>query len=510
MSNILEVKNLTKIYPGGILANHNVNFSVKEGEIHALVGENGAGKSTLMKMLFGMEEITDGEIYYKGQKVNFTSSKDAIEQGIGMVHQHFMLVPSLTVAENLVLGIERKKGIFIDKKKCVKETEDIAKKYNFNIDANRRVRDISIGMKQKLEILKVLYRNAKVIILDEPTAVLTPQETEELFVQLLNLKDQGFTIIFISHKLNEVKRLSDRLTILKSGKTMGTYNVDELSEEQISKLMVGREIKLKYDKSIKTPKEKLLTVNNIHYTDKFGVKKVDGASFTVKDSEVLGIAGVEGNGQSETIEIIAGLLHHDQGTVVLNGKDVTNMSVKERRDSGMSHIAEDRMTTGCASELSVKDNIISTDVDTFVNKMGLLKGKEIENHSLELIKNYKVLTSSSSRAIKSLSGGNIQKVIVAREFESDSNVLLVNQPTRGVDVGAIEFIHKKILEKREEGKGIILVSADLTELIGLSDRIIVFYKGKVVAHIDNSINVTEEELGLYMLGLKQSTTKDLN
>lgn len=510
MSNILEVKNLTKIYPGGILANHNVNFSIKEGEIHALVGENGAGKSTLMKMLFGMEEITDGEIFYKGEKVNFTSSNDAIEQGIGMVHQHFMLVPSLTVAENLVLGIERKKGIFIDKKRCIKETEEIAQKYNFNIDANKKVRDISIGMKQKLEILKVLYRNAKVIILDEPTAVLTPQETEELFVQLLNLKAEGFTIIFISHKLNEVKRLSDRLTILKMGKTIGTYNVDELSEEEISTLMVGREVKLKYEKTVMEPKETLLTVKNVQYTDKFGVKKVDGASFSVKDSEILGIAGIEGNGQSEVIEIIAGLLKGEEGTVALKGEDITNISVKQRREMGLSHIAEDRMTTGCASDLSVKDNIISTNAEEFVNKMGLLTGRKIENHSNELIKKYKVKTSNGDRTMKSLSGGNIQKVIVAREFESNSKVLLVNQPTRGVDVGAIEFIHKKILEKREEGKGIILVSADLTELIGLSDRIIVFCKGKVVGHIDNSVNVSEEELGLYMLGLKESSKESLS
>ena len=504
MSNILEVKNLTKVYSGGILANHDVNFSVKEGEIHALVGENGAGKSTLMKMLFGMEEITSGEIYYKGEKVNFTSSKDAIDQGIGMVHQHFMLVPSLTVAENLVLGIESKKGIFIDKNKCIRETTEIAEKYNFKIDASKIVRDISIGMKQKLEILKVLYRNAKIVILDEPTAVLTPQECEELFVQLLNLKKMGFTVIFISHKLNEVKRLSDRLTVLKAGKTIGTYNSDELSEEEISKLMVGRDVKLSYEKPSITPEKEVLKVSNINYTDKFGIKKVDNVAFSVSDSEILGIAGIEGNGQSETIEIIAGLLKGETGTVILNDKDITNMSVSKRRDSGMSHIAEDRMTTGCAPELTVSENIISTSISSFSNKFGFLKGKVVENHALEMIEKYKVLTSSSKRDIKSLSGGNIQKVIVGREFEASSNMLLVNQPTRGVDVGAIEFIHKKILEKRKEGKAIILVSADLTELIGLSDRIIVFYKGKIVGNIDNSQRVEEEELGLYMLGLKSN------
>lgn len=505
MSTILEVKNLTKVYGGGILANHNISFSIEKGEIHALVGENGAGKSTLMKMLFGMEEITSGDIYFEGKKVNFESSKDAIECGIGMVHQHFMLVPSLTVAENLTLGIERKKGFIIDKKRCIKDTEDIAKKYKFNIDSKKKVRDISIGMKQKLEILKVLYRGAKVIILDEPTAVLTPQETEELFEQLINLKNQGFTIIFISHKLNEVKRLSDRLTVLKSGKSMGTYNVNELTEEEISKLMVGRQVSLKYNKKTNKPKNVFLEVKNLNYTDRFSVKRIDDVSFSIKNSEVLGIAGVEGNGQSEIIEVIAGLLKQDSGSIFYKSKDVTKTNVSHRRKMGISHVSEDRLSNGCAGELPLSDNFISTMSSEFTNSFGIINYKKVEKFTDGLINKFKVKTKNGKQVIKYLSGGNIQKAIVAREFSVNSDVLLVNQPTRGVDVGAIELIHEKILHMRDNNKSIVLVSADLTELIGLSDRIIVLYKGKIVGHIRDTKSITEQDLGLYMLGLKSDS-----
>ena len=509
MPDILEIKNLTKIYPGGVLANYNISFSVREGEIHALVGENGAGKSTLMKMLFGMEEITDGEIYFKGKKVNFSSSKEAIENGIGMVHQHFMLVPSLTVAENLTLGVEKHKGILVDKKQCIRDTEEIAKKYGFRIDAGKKVRDIGIEMKQKLEILKVLYRGAKVIILDEPTAVLTPQETEELFEQLLNLKKQGFTIIFISHKLNEVKYLCDRLTVLKSGRSIGTYDVDALSEEEISRLMVGRDVTLKYQKKELSPKEVRLKVEDIAYTDRFGTKILDGVSFKLKDSEILGIAGVEGNGPSEIIEVIAGLINADSGKVYFKDKDITNASIAERRKSGIAHVAEDRMTTGCAPELTVQENVISVTVDDFAGKAGILNQKQVRDYTDMLINDFKVKTKDGKQKLKALSGGNIQKAIVAREFQTESDVLLINQPTRGVDVGAIELIHQKVLEKREQGKAILLVSADLSELIGLSDRILVFYKGKIVGHVKDVSKITEQDLGLYMLGLKQDSAEEL-
>ncbi|KUO73976.1 MAG: ABC transporter ATP-binding protein [Clostridia bacterium BRH_c25] len=509
MANILEVKDLTKVYPGGILANYNINFSIKEGEIHALVGENGSGKTTLMKMLFGIEEITNGEIYYKGKKVAFESSKDAIKLGIGMVHQHFMLVPSLTVAENLTLGIEKKKGVFIDMKSCISAAEDISSKYNLRIDQYKRVRDISVSMKQKLEILKALYRGAELLILDEPTAVLTPQETEELFEQLLNLKKLGHTIIFISHKLDEIKHLCDRLTILKSGKCMGTYDVDELSQEEISKLMVGRDVVLNYNKEDTNPTKNVLEIKNLTYTDKFGIKKLNNISFNLKNSEVLGIAGIEGNGQNEIVSIITGLLDADSGTVIFTDQDITKIDIGKRRKLGISHVPEDRMMHGCAEGLSVSDNLISNVYKQFTNKINLLDFNEINEYSLKLIKKYDIKCSSPKQAIKGLSGGNIQKAIVAREFSVDTEVIIINQPTRGVDVGAMEFINDKILNMRNLGKSILLVSANLTELLGLSDRIIVLNKGKIVGQIKDLKNVTEEELGLYMLGLKKDSEDQL-
>lgn len=501
MGKVLEVKDLTKIYDGGILANHNVNFSVDEGEIHALVGENGAGKSTLMKMLFGLESITSGKVLINGEEVKFNSSKDAIEHGIGMVHQHFMLVGSLSVAENLTLGVKRR-GFIQDKNKAISETNNIAKRYNFEIDADKLVRDISVGMKQKLEILKVLYRGAKIIILDEPTAVLTPQETEELFEKLIELKKQGLTIIFISHKLNEVKELCDRVTILKNGKTRGTYFTKDVTEEDISRLMVGRDVVFEYSRKDVCNKENLLNVKDIEYTDFFGVKRLNGVSFNLSKGEIVGIAGVEGNGQSELIDVIMGTLKAEGGKITLKEKDILGKSTRDIRKSGVSYIPEDRLFNGCAEEMSVADNLIVNNIDTFTNKLGVINAKKVREHCNDLIKKYLVKTKDENQIIKGLSGGNIQKAIVAREFSAPSDLLVISQPTRGVDVGAIEFIHKKILEKREEGKGIVLVSADLSELIGLSDRILVMHKGEIVADLDNAIRVSEEELGLYMLGVK--------
>lgn len=506
---ILRVKDLTKIYPGGILANYQINFSVNEGEIHALVGENGAGKSTLMKMLFGIEEITSGEIYLKGKQVHFSSSRDAISHGIGMVQQHMMLVPSLTVAENLVLGIEQKKGVFVDYKKSVEETEKISKKYNLPVDATRRVRDISIGMKQKLEILKTMYRGAEIIILDEPTAVLTPQETEELFEQLLNLKKQGYTIIFISHKLNEVKYLCDRLTVLKGGRSIGTYNMADKTVEEISHLMVGRDVSLTYSKKETEFGERILQVRDLGYRDKFGTERLSGLSFSLRAGEVLGVAGVEGNGQKEAMDILTGNMKADGGSVQYKGRELSHMSVGEIRSLGISYISEDRNYNGCAPEMSVRDNLIATCLKRFTNRFGLLSAKEIDRCCSEWIQKFSVKTSGLSASIKSLSGGNVQKAIVAREFSNHSEIIVLNQPTRGVDIGAMEFIHEKILEMRDEKKSLVLVSADLTELKALSDRIIVFCQGKVVGLIEDVPNTTEEELGLYMLGLKQDPADKL-
>lgn len=502
MEHLLEVKDVTKIYEGGVLANHNVNFTVDEGEIHALVGENGAGKSTLMKMLYGLESITSGHIYMKGEELKLQSSKEAIEHGIGMVHQHFMLVDSLTGAENMMLGLD-KTSFVSNKKRDIQITDEVAKKYNFEIDASRRVRDMSVGMKQKLEILKILYRSAKLIILDEPTAVLTPQETEELFERLLELKGRGMTIIFISHKLNEVKRISDRITVLKGGVTKGTYLTKDVSEEDISNLMVGREISFEYDKDNVEPGEPVLKVEDLVYVDKFKIPKLSGVSLKVCKGEIVGIAGVEGNGQSELISIITGNMRALEGKISLNGKEITHESVTNIRKNGMSHVPEDRMIEGCAPEMSLQENLIVSNIDTFANKFGMVQAGKVKEHCQEQIREFMVKTKDENQSIGSLSGGNIQKAIVAREFKAPSDLLVLNQPTRGVDVGAISFIHSKILEMRSHNKAVLLSSADLNELISLSDRILVMHKGKIVGALSNTPKVTEQELGLYMLGLKK-------
>lgn len=502
MGHLLELKNVTKIYEGGILANHNVNFSVDEGEIHALVGENGAGKSTLMKIIFGMESITSGQMYLRGEEVNFSSSKDAIHAGIGMVHQHFMLVESMSGEDNLMLGY-KDASFRINKRQDVETLKTVAEKYNFSIDSQKRVKDMGVGMKQKLEILKILYRGARILILDEPTAVLTPQETKELFERLIDLKKQGMTIIFISHKLDEVKKISDRITVLKGGKTRGTFLTSDITEEEISNKMVGRIISFEYDKKEMVSEKQLLRVEDLHYKDRFGVRKLDGVSMEVSDKEIVGIAGVEGNGQNQLIEIITANLHPSSGKIIFKDRDITGKTVHEVRNAGMSYVPEDRMYNGCAASMNIMENLIVSNVDSFANKAKLLNRNRIVEYSRRLIREFKVKTKDENQPIKSLSGGNIQKAIIAREFCADSDLLVLDQPTRGIDVGAISFIHHKILEMRELGKGILLVSADLNELIALSDRILVMYKGKIVASLDNKEKISDQELGLYMLGIKK-------
>ena len=503
---ILRVKDLTKVYPGGVVANHNVNISIDEGEIHALIGENGAGKSTLMKMLFGMTLPTSGEIFVHGKKVSFTSSNDAIKSGIGMVHQHFMLVPSLTVAENLILGKEIQNGGFLKKEEAIRVTEEISKKYNLNVNANDKVEDISLAMKQKLEILKALYRGAKILILDEPTAVLTPQETDELFEQLKLLRENGYTIIFISHKLHEVKELCNRLTVLRDGKTMGTYSVSELSEQEISKLMVGRDVDLNIEKTPRDFKDVVLSVKNLEYTNSFNKKVLDKVSFTVRQGQILGVAGIEGNGQYELISSIVGAINDIKGEINLKGKDISKLNILTRQEMGISHVSEDRMIYGSAPKLSIEDNAISKIyASKELNRKGLRDLKKVKSFTENLVKEFKVKHDNIKQSIKDLSGGNIQKVIVGREFLYNPKLLIVNQPTRGIDVGAIEFIRHKILEMRENKKAILLVSADLGEVLSLSDSIIIMSEGKIVGYIDDASNVTEEELGLYMLGIKKDS-----
>lgn len=507
---ILEARKITKVYPGGVVANHEVQLDIYEGEIHALVGENGAGKSTLMKMLFGMTSPTSGEILIKGESVQFASSKCAIAKGIGMVHQHFMQVPSMTVAENLILGAEPRKNGLVDRRQAVKITEELSKAYNLTVDAKAQVENISLAMRQKLEILKALYRGAKILILDEPTAVLTPQETEELFEQLKLLREKGHTIIFISHKLNEVKELCNRMTILRDGKTMGTYEISDLSEQEISRLMVGRDVNLNMEKSEPQFGKTVVSVKDLVYVNQFGKKKVDHVSFSIREGQILGIAGIDGNGQSELVELIVGALKQSAGQIHLKGKDISKLPILKRQEAGISHVSEDRMRYGSAPKLSLEDNAISKIYYTNELKShGLLSNKKIAAFTEKILKDFKVKYDHNKQSIGELSGGNIQKLIVGREYEYNPELLIINQPTRGVDVGAIEFIRKKILDMRERRKAILLVSADLSEILSLSDSILVMHEGKIVGYIEDAKTATENELGLYMLGVKQDSKEKL-
>ncbi|MCI9439737.1 MAG: ABC transporter ATP-binding protein [Ruminococcus sp.] len=521
---ILSMKNITKIYSNGVLANSHVDFSVGSCEIHALLGENGAGKSTLMKVLFGIEQPDEGTIGFLGKQVKIGSSDDALKLGIGMVHQHFKLVPSLTVAENIVLGKEPKKHGFLDRKKAVEITKELSERFRFDVDPSACVQDLSVGKKQKVEILKALYRDVKLLILDEPTAVLTPQETEELFEQLNKLREAGLTIIFISHKLNEVKQICQRITIMRHGKSVGTYDVAGLTVEDISRLMVGRDIILDIDKKAAKPKEARLFVKDLSCKNEAGRQSLDGISFSVRSGEILGIAGVEGSGQEELVELITGMKPLDQHggeirlrAVLPNGNEVESepvsvrgLSVKQIRQKGISYIPEDRMIYGCAGHVSIRENLISSIYDSKEINSGLfLNQKKIGQWVHNAVENYDIRCDSALDEIGMLSGGNMQKVIVAREFSTNPAVLIADQPTRGVDVGAIEFIHRKIVEIRDQGCAVLLVSADLNEVLELSDSILVMCQGKISGYFPFAKKVSEEELGYYMLGVKKQPEEEL-
>ncbi|MCI8418251.1 MAG: ABC transporter ATP-binding protein [Lachnospiraceae bacterium] len=504
------MNHIMKIYSNGVVANEDVSIELEKGEIHALLGENGAGKSTLMKVLFGIESPDEGQIILNGQEITIKSPQDAISKGIGMVHQHFMLVPSLTVAENIILGVEPKKGgLFIDMDRAVSVADEIAQKYNFDIDVKSKVEEIPVGIKQKVEILKALYRGADILILDEPTAVLTPQETDELFVQLEKLRDSGHTIIFISHKLDEIKRICNRATIMRSGRSMGTYEVKDISTEDMSRLMVGRDVVLTFEKEAAKPSAVQLKVRNLSVRNGQGVLKVDDLSFDLRGGEILGIAGVEGNGQSELIDSITGLNKSYKGQISVKGTNIEKHSIKDIRELKLAHIPEDRMTSGCAGNLNILENLFSNQyTDPAYSGKIMLKMKRIQERSNELIKEYLVKCKSFRQNVAMLSGGNIQKVIVAREFSTGPDIIIANQPTRGVDVGAAEFIRRRLLEFRDKGCAVLLVSADLNEVFSLSDRLAVMYKGKFSGMFMDVAAVTEEELGQYMLGLKHQEEQE--
>lgn len=508
---ILEMRGVTKVYSNGFVANKDINFSVEEGEIHALVGENGAGKSTLMKVLFGVETPEEGQILLKGEPIKIDSPLTAIKYGIGMVHQHFMLVPSLTVAENMVLGMEpTKKGLFSLEESC-KMVSEIASKYQFDIDPIAKVEDLPVGTKQKVEILKALLRGAKILILDEPTAVLTPQETKELFVQLKKMKKMGHTIIFISHKLQEIIELCDRLTVLRLGKCMGTKKVEGITEQEISRLMVGRDVVLTIEKDRPSPKESVLKVRNVTLRKKGSNKNIlNDVSFSVRSGEILGIAGVEGNGQRELSDLITGMDMLQSGTIWVGNVDISGKTVREIRDLGVANISEDRMTYGAVADASVEENLISDRYQRPEYNKGLLfNQKYLEESCNDLIRQYLVKCDDKDQEVGMLSGGNIQKVVVAREFSSEPKLIIANQPTRGIDVGATEFIRNKLVELRTKGAAVLLISADLNEVLEVSDSIIVMNGGEIVAYLADNKKVTEEELGEYMLGVKRMTPDEI-
>ncbi len=501
---LLEMKEITKVYPNGVVANEKINFSAEKGEIHALMGENGAGKSTLMKILFGVEQPESGEIYLRGEKVSINSPLEAIDLGIGMVHQHFMLVDHLTVMENIILGMEPKNGLFINLDEARKQVLAASEKYNFKLDPDEKVMHLNVSQKQKVEILKVLIRGAEILIMDEPTAVLTPQETQELFVQLKELKASGHTIIFISHKLKEITDICDRMTIMRSGKEVGSYDVAGVTTDQISSLMIGRDFVKEIKKDKAKPENVVLDVTNLSAFNEEGIEVVKDLSVRVREGEILGIAAVEGNGQRELLDAITGLGLYASGEVRICGEEVkTKNTTLERRQQGLVHIPEDRFTYGVMSNESVRDNMISNIYNTKeYNKGVFLDSKKIDKLVADLIVEYEVKTDSPNTPVKMLSGGNVQKVVAAREMSFPMKLLVADQPTRGIDVGTADFIHRRIIELRDEKVGVILSSADINEVLELSDSLIVMYNGIITGYFKDTKGLTEEELGLYMLGLK--------
>ncbi len=509
---ILELKDIAKVYDNGVVANKKISVGFRKGEIHAIVGENGAGKSTLMKIIFGLEKPTSGQILFEGKEVSFASPLDSIAIGIGMVHQHFMLVPSFTVLQNIVLGDEPTRFSFIDSRKSKKKAEELAKQYNFQLSMDEKVEKLSVGMKQKVEILKLLYKGAKVLILDEPTAVLTPQETEQLFVELKKFKENGHTIIFISHKLNEVKEISDRISVIRKGELISTHNTNEVSLESISELMIGRRVEYEYSNIKKDVKDKqaILKMNNVTL-ESGKIRLLDDINLVANSGEILGVVGVEGNGQSELVEVLFGYKKPKTGTIDVNGVSLLNKKIKDIREKGkVAYIPEDRMRQGIASTASIAENMISSfyDKKEFNHKL-FMNHKAINELSETLIDRYSVVCQSKDTEIGSLSGGNIQKVVVARECYANPELLIAEQPTRGVDVGSASFIHERLIELRNNNKAILLLSADLGEALAVSDKIIVMYDGQIVGFFNDLSGVTESELGLYMLGIKKQDKKEI-
>jgi ABC-type uncharacterized transport system ATPase subunit len=496
---VLEMRGITKEFPG-IVANDRVSFELARGEVHALLGENGAGKSTLMNILYGLYKADAGEVVLRGKPITFTSAKDAIEAGIGMVHQHFMLIPVMTVAENIVLGNEPvREGILLDESGAEARVRELSRQFGLVVNPGALVSQITVGQQQRVEILKALYRGADVLILDEPTAVLTPQEAIELFGIIRSLQADGKSIIFISHKLNEVLEIADRITVLRRGKTIETVPREGATQESLAKAMVGREVLLRVDKPPANPGETLLEVEDLHVIDDRGIEKVSGVSFSVRGGEIVGIAGVDGNGQSELIDAIAGLRRVQSGSIRVAGQECRHATPRDMLDVGVGHIPEDRQRRGLVLEFTIAENIALHDyAEPPDAKWGWLFPSRLIERARMLIKQFDVRGGGPLTRAGGLSGGNQQKVVAAREIARDPKVLIAAQPTRGLDVGAIEYLHRRLVEERDEGRAILLISLELEEILSLSDRILVLYEGRIAG--EHAGEVSEEQIGLEMLG----------
>ena len=503
---VVQMRNVTKKF-GEFTANDNINLDVRKGEIHALLGENGAGKSTLMNVLTGLLEPTEGEILVNGEVVDIDSPEKADELGIGMVHQHFMLINKFSVAENIMLGNEQHKAGIIDEDTTANAILELSERYGLAVDPYAKVEDITVGAQQRVEIIKTLYKGTDILILDEPTAVLTPQEIDDLMKVIRSLADEGKAIILITHKLDEIMKVADRCSVIRRGQYIGTVEVADSSEQGLADMMVGRSVNFTVEKELAQPKEVILSVDNLVVKDKRGLNAVDGISFEVRQGEILGIAGVDGNGQSELIQAISGLTNVESGTISLSGTEITNSAPRKITESGLGHIPEDRQRHGLILDMRIEENMgLQTYYRTPLSRNGILQPDAFKENAVRLIEEFDVRTTSEKEYARSLSGGNQQKAIIAREVDRDPDLLIAAQPTRGLDVGAIEFIHSRLVEQRDKGKAVLLMSFELDEVMNVSDRIAVMYDGKII-DIVNANSTTETELGLLMAGVPLSKHK---